>query len=109
MYDVQSKDAEISAIKEIHNHMMNIRDDITGDAGTGFDAAEQDPPHFRAAPRHRAETLHHRETQLIDDFELAKMIEKVVHWQPGTEGGALEGTPADDMRFSYIKYDKPKN
>jgi len=32
----------------------------------------------------------------------------VVHWQPGLEGGALEGTPQDDMRFSYIKYDKPK-
>jgi 4a-hydroxytetrahydrobiopterin dehydratase len=42
------------------------------------------------------------------DFELAKKIEDVVHWQPGTEGGALEGTPADDMRFAYIKYDKPK-
>jgi 4a-hydroxytetrahydrobiopterin dehydratase len=42
------------------------------------------------------------------DFELAKKIEDVVHWQPGKEGGALEGTPAEDMRFSYIKYDKPK-
>ncbi len=43
------------------------------------------------------------------DFELAKKIEDVVNWQPGLEGGALEGTPADDMRFSYIKYDKPKD
>jgi 4a-hydroxytetrahydrobiopterin dehydratase len=42
------------------------------------------------------------------DFELAKKIEDVVHWQPGKEGGALEGTPAEDMRFAYIKYDKPK-
>ena len=42
------------------------------------------------------------------DFELAKKIEDVVHWQPGTEEGALEGTPAEDMRFAYIKYDKPK-
>ena len=42
------------------------------------------------------------------DFQLAKKIEEVVHWQPGLEGGALEGTPQDDMRFSYIKYDKPK-
>ena len=25
--------------------------------------------------------------------------------KPGKEGGALEGTPADDMRFAYIKYD----
>jgi 4a-hydroxytetrahydrobiopterin dehydratase len=42
------------------------------------------------------------------DFALAKKIEEVVHWQPGLEGAALEGTPQDDMRFAYIKYDKPK-
>lgn len=42
------------------------------------------------------------------DLALAKKIEDVVAWQPGLEGGALEGTPQDDMRFSYIKYDKPK-
>jgi 4a-hydroxytetrahydrobiopterin dehydratase len=28
----------------------------------------------------------------------------VVQWQPGREGGPLEGTP-DDPRFKYIKYD----
>ena len=39
------------------------------------------------------------------DFELATMIEKVVQWQPGNEGGALEGTPATDQRFAYVKYD----
>jgi 4a-hydroxytetrahydrobiopterin dehydratase len=39
------------------------------------------------------------------DFELARMIEGVVHWQPGKAGGALEGTPHDDPRFAYIKYD----
>ncbi len=38
------------------------------------------------------------------DFELARKIEDVVMWQPGTEGGALPGTP-DDPRFKYIKYD----
>ncbi|MDT8311180.1 MAG: 4a-hydroxytetrahydrobiopterin dehydratase [Methylophaga sp.] len=38
------------------------------------------------------------------DFELARKIEDVVMWQPGTEGGALIGTP-DDARFKYIKYD----
>lgn len=38
------------------------------------------------------------------DFELAKKIEQVVMWQPGVEGGALEGTP-DDPRFKYLKYD----
>ena len=38
------------------------------------------------------------------DFELAKKIEEVLMWQPGTEeGSALEGTP-DDQRFKYIKY-----
>jgi 4a-hydroxytetrahydrobiopterin dehydratase len=40
------------------------------------------------------------------DFALAKKIEEVVHWQPGLEGGPLEGTPQGDMRFAYIKYDK---
>jgi 4a-hydroxytetrahydrobiopterin dehydratase len=40
------------------------------------------------------------------DFQLAKKIEAVVHWQPGKEGTALEGTPAEDQRFAYIKYDK---
>jgi 4a-hydroxytetrahydrobiopterin dehydratase len=40
------------------------------------------------------------------DFQLAKKIEEIVHWQPGKEGGALEGTPTDDQRFAYIKYDK---
>ncbi|MBA2409574.1 MAG: 4a-hydroxytetrahydrobiopterin dehydratase [Gammaproteobacteria bacterium] len=38
------------------------------------------------------------------DFELAKKIEDVIQWQPGKEGGALDGTP-DDARFKYIKYD----
>ncbi|MBP2296290.1 4a-hydroxytetrahydrobiopterin dehydratase [Azospirillum rugosum] len=39
------------------------------------------------------------------DFELARKIEEVIQWQPAKEGGALEGTPKDDMRFAYIKYD----
>jgi 4a-hydroxytetrahydrobiopterin dehydratase len=39
------------------------------------------------------------------DFELAKKIESVIQWQPGKEGGALEGTPNEDPRFKYIKYD----
>ena len=38
------------------------------------------------------------------DFELAAKIDAVVMWQPGREDGALTGTPADDPRFSYIKY-----
>ncbi len=39
------------------------------------------------------------------DFDLARKIEEVVCWRPGKEGGALEGTPAQDQRFAYIKYD----
>lgn len=45
------------------------------------------------------------------DFELAAKIEQVVSWQPAKEIGsdgaisALEGTPNDDARFKYIKYD----
>ena len=39
------------------------------------------------------------------DFDLAKKIEEVVMWQPGTDNeSALEGTP-DDQRFKYLKYD----
>ena len=38
------------------------------------------------------------------DFELAKKIEEVIQWQPGKEGGALEGTPSD-QRFAYLRYD----
>lgn len=39
------------------------------------------------------------------DFELARKIEDVVQWQPAKEGGALTGTPNDDPRFKYLKYD----
>jgi len=39
------------------------------------------------------------------DFELATKIEQVISWQPANDNGALEGTPNDDARFKYIKYD----
>jgi 4a-hydroxytetrahydrobiopterin dehydratase len=39
------------------------------------------------------------------DFALARRIEEVISWQPGREGGPLEGTPNADQRFRYIKYD----
>ena len=39
------------------------------------------------------------------DFELARKIEEVVGWRPGKEAGALEGTPENDLRFAYLKYD----
>ncbi len=39
------------------------------------------------------------------DFELAAKIEQVIAWQPALEAGALTGTPNDDARFKYIKYD----
>ncbi len=38
------------------------------------------------------------------DLTLARKIEDTVHWRPGAEGGALEGTPTDP-RFAYLKYD----
>src|SRR3954465_2988662 len=40
------------------------------------------------------------------DFALARKIEEVIAWQPGAEGGPLEGTPQDDLRFAYVRYDK---
>jgi 4a-hydroxytetrahydrobiopterin dehydratase len=39
------------------------------------------------------------------DFALAAKIEAFIHWQPGKEGGPLTGTPSDDQRFRYVKYD----
>ena len=45
------------------------------------------------------------------DFELAFKIEQVIGWQPALETksdgskSALEGTPNEDARFKYIKYD----
>lgn len=39
------------------------------------------------------------------DIALAQKIEAVIGWQPGKESGALIGTPNDDARFKYIKYD----
>jgi 4a-hydroxytetrahydrobiopterin dehydratase len=40
------------------------------------------------------------------DLFLARKIEEVVGWQPGNESEhSLEGTPAGDQRFAYIKYD----
>ena len=45
------------------------------------------------------------------DFELALKIEQVIGWQTAKElnadgsKSALEGTPNDDARFKYIKYD----
>jgi 4a-hydroxytetrahydrobiopterin dehydratase len=38
------------------------------------------------------------------DFELASKIEEVIGWRPA-EASALEGTPQNDARFAYIKYD----
>ena len=40
------------------------------------------------------------------DFELAKKIEDTIQWDPSKDEGSLEGTPKEDQRFSYIKYDK---
>ncbi|MET7244652.1 4a-hydroxytetrahydrobiopterin dehydratase [Methylobacterium sp. EM32] len=50
-------------------------------------------------------TTHSAKGLTEKDFALARKIEEVVGWQPGLEGGALEGTPTDP-RFAYIKYDR---
>jgi 4a-hydroxytetrahydrobiopterin dehydratase len=51
--------------------------------------------------------MNHNAKGITDkDFELARKIEAVVCWQPAKEGGALTGTPQDDARFSYVKYDR---
>jgi len=42
----------------------------------------------------------------VRDFALAQKIAEVVQWQPGAaEDAPLEGTPAGDLRFAYVKYD----
>lgn len=41
----------------------------------------------------------------MKDLLLAQKIEEVVQWQPGLEGKGLDGTPQNDQRFAYIKYD----
>src|ERR1700743_1110492 len=38
------------------------------------------------------------------DFDVARKTEGGVLWRPAREGGALEGTPADE-RYAYLKYD----
>ncbi|KAF1854362.1 hypothetical protein Lal_00008383 [Lupinus albus] len=39
----------------------------------------------------------------MKDIELARKIEEVIQWQPAQQqGSALEGTPQDDLRFSYV-------
>jgi 4a-hydroxytetrahydrobiopterin dehydratase len=51
--------------------------------------------------------MNHNAKGITDkDFELARKIESVVTWQPAKEGGALTGTPQDDARFAYVKYDR---
>lgn len=43
----------------------------------------------------------------MKDIELARKIEEVIQWQPAQQAGsALEGTPQNDLRFSYVKYDQ---
>jgi 4a-hydroxytetrahydrobiopterin dehydratase len=38
------------------------------------------------------------------DFALARKIEDVIQWQPGKEGGVLEGTPQDKHSI-HVRYD----
>ena len=39
------------------------------------------------------------------DFELARKIEEVVQWQPGSGGRRARRHAENDQRFAYIKYD----
>ncbi|ACA20035.1 transcriptional coactivator/pterin dehydratase [Methylobacterium sp. 4-46] len=50
-------------------------------------------------------TTHSAKGVTEKDLALARKIEEVVGWQPGLEGGALEGTPADP-RFAYVKHER---
>ena len=50
-------------------------------------------------------TTHSAKGLTEKDLALARKIEEVVTWQPGLEGGPLEGTPSD-ARFAYIKLER---
>jgi 4a-hydroxytetrahydrobiopterin dehydratase len=39
------------------------------------------------------------------DYALAQKIEEFIGWQPGKDGGPLEGTPAGDPRYAYVHYE----
>lgn len=39
------------------------------------------------------------------DFDLAAKLEEFIGWQPAKENNALDGTPNNDKRFAYIKYE----
>ena len=41
----------------------------------------------------------------LKDIALATKIEDVIHWQPAHDGSPLPGTPDNDNRFAYIRYD----
>ncbi len=49
-------------------------------------------------------TTHSADGITEKDFALARKIEDVVTWNPGTEDGPLEGTPSD-LRYAYIMTD----
>ena len=48
---------------------------------------------------------HSSQSITLKDIALAAKIEDVIHWRPGQENGVLTGTPEDDCRFGYIRYD----
>ena len=42
----------------------------------------------------------------LKDIQLAKKIEEAIIWQPALDDTSeLEGTPNEDPKFTYIKYD----
>jgi 4a-hydroxytetrahydrobiopterin dehydratase len=50
-------------------------------------------------------TTHSAKAVTMMDIALATKIEEVVNWQPSKETGHLTGTPENDPRFAYIRYD----
>ncbi|SDR60838.1 4a-hydroxytetrahydrobiopterin dehydratase [Rhizobiales bacterium GAS191] len=79
---------------------------VVNTVGHLAEAAWHHPDILATYPRVEVRLQTHTAKGVTDkDFELARKIEEVVCWQPGREGGALEGTPAGDERFTYIVYD----
>jgi 4a-hydroxytetrahydrobiopterin dehydratase len=71
------------------------------------EAAWHHPEIAASYKRVEVRLMNHAAKGITDkDFELARKIEDVICWQPGQEGGALEGTPNTDARFAYIHYSK---
>jgi 4a-hydroxytetrahydrobiopterin dehydratase len=98
------KDGHIVRVYETGNWRVSLM--ITNAVGHLAEAAWHHPDILASYASVEVRLQNHSAKGITDkDFELAKKIEDVVQWRPGTSGGALEGTPENDERFAYIKYD----